>query len=77
MVSGAEELVPELVGLVDEAKPGENVGRGRLVADDIREAEVTGVALGEMLGLVLAVTLGWSPSSISAMLKLSGNCTKR
>ena len=77
MVSGAEELVPELVGLVDEAKPGENVGRGRLVADDTREAEVTGVALGEMLGLVLVVTLGWSPSSISAMLKLSGNWTNR
>ena len=50
--------MPELVGLVDEAKPGENVGRGRLVADDTREAEVTGVALGEMLGLVLVVTLG-------------------
>ena len=77
MVSGAEELVPELVGLVDEAKPGENVGRGRLLADDTNETEVTGVACGEMLGLVLVVTLGWSPSSISAMLKLSGNCTKR
>ena len=53
----ADELAPELVGLTDVAELGEKVGRGRFVVDDVVVVVETGVVRGEMLGLILGVTL--------------------